>query len=185
MPGSPQPDDAASPAAADAVGRRRFLKLASALGAGLSALLVGIPAASAFLSPGFKKPVKRDWIKVADDVSTIDVGVPVKVDFVEASQDAWVESRTLRTVWLYTEDGESFIAYSGTCTHLGCSFGYDKAKNIFVCPCHRGMFDVKSGKVLSGPPPRPLDSLAVKIENGEVHVLYETFRTGIEAKVVA
>jgi len=181
---SPPPDDAAR-AATDAVGRRRFLKLASALGAGISALLVGIPAASAFLSPGFKKPVKRNWVKVADDVATIDVGVPVKVDFVEAAQDAWVESRTLRTVWLYTEDGEKFIAYSGTCTHLGCSYGYDKTKDLFVCPCHRGIFDVKTGKVLSGPPPRPLDTLPVKVENGEVHVLYETFRTGIEAKVVA
>jgi len=185
MPGSTKQDEPAAPATAEMVGRRRFLKLASALGAGISALLVGIPAASAFLSPGFKKPVKRDWIKVADDVSTIDVGVPVKVDFVEASRDAWVESRALRTVWFYSEDGENFQAWSGTCTHLGCSFGYDKARNIFLCPCHRGMFDVKTGAVLGGPPPRGLDSLPVKIENGEVHVLYETFRTGIAAKVVA
>ena len=184
MFGSTAPDDAAV-AATDQVGRRRFLKLASALGAAISALLVGVPAASAFLSPGFKRPVKRDWVKVADDVSTLDVGTPVKVDFVEASRDAWVESRTLRTVWLYTEDGETFTAYSGTCTHLGCSFGYDKEKDLFVCPCHRGIFEVKTGKVLSGPPPRPLDALPVKIENGEVHVLYESFRTGIEAKVIA
>jgi Rieske Fe-S protein len=144
---------------------------------------VGVPAAAAFLSPGFKRPSKKDWVKVADDVATLDVGTPIKVDFVEASRDAWVENRALRTVWLYTEDGETFTAYSGTCTHLGCSFGYDKDRNIFACPCHRGMFDVKTGKVLGGPPPRPLDTLPVKVENGEVHVMYETFRTGIEEKV--
>jgi menaquinol-cytochrome c reductase iron-sulfur subunit len=94
-----------------------------------------------------------------------------------------VESRALRTVWLYTEDGEHFTAYSGTCTHLGCSFGYDKDRDVFACPCHRGLFDVKTGKVLGGPPPRPLDTLPVKVENGEVHVMFESFRTGIEAKV--
>jgi len=44
---------------------------------------------------------------------------------------------------------------------------------------------VKTGAVLGGPPPRGLDSLDVKIENGEVHVLYETFRTGIASKVIA
>jgi menaquinol-cytochrome c reductase iron-sulfur subunit len=177
------PPDREAPGA-PSVGRRRFLKVASAFGATLSALLVGVPSIAAFLSPGFKRPAKRDWLKVADDVSTLDVGTPVKVDFVEATRDAWVESRALRTVWLYTEDGEAFTAYSGTCTHLGCSFGYDKDRNQFVCPCHHGIFDVKTGQVLGGPPPRPLDTLPVKIENGEVHVLYETFRTGIAAKVI-
>jgi menaquinol-cytochrome c reductase iron-sulfur subunit len=43
---------------------------------------------------------------------------------------------------------------------------------------------VKTGKVLGGPPPRPLDTLPVKVENGEVHVMFETFRTGIEEKVM-
>jgi menaquinol-cytochrome c reductase iron-sulfur subunit len=180
---NPEPNGYA--AAADPIGRRRFLRWASGIGAGLSALLVGIPALTAFLSPGFTRRSKRDWIKVADDVSTLDVGTPIKVDFVEASRDAWVESRALRTVWLYTEDGETFTAYSGTCTHLGCSFGFDKDKSLFVCPCHHGVFDPKSGAVLSGPPPRPLDTLPVRVENGEVHVRYETFRTGIAAKVVA
>ena len=169
----------------ESVGRRRFLRWASGASAAISALLVGFPAVAAFLSPGFKRPAKRDWIKVADDVATLDVGTPVKVDFVEASRDAWVESRALRTVWLYTEDGEKFIAYSGTCTHLGCAFSYEKEKDRFVCPCHRGVYEVKTGAVLSGPPPRPLDTLAVKVENGEVHVMFETFRPGIDKKVVA
>ena len=181
----PPAADGASDPPADLVGRRRFLRWASGAGAARSALLVGIPAVSAFLSPGFKRPVKRDWIKVADDVATLDVGTPVKVDFVEVSRDAWVESRTLRTVWLYTEDGETFTAYSGTCTHLGCSFGFDTEKKIFHCPCHHGLFDLKTGKVIGGPPPRPLDTLPVKVENGEVHVIFQTFRAGIEQKVIA
>ncbi len=185
MPTPPTPDASAPLAAADHLGRRRFLRWASGLGAALSALLVGIPSITAFLSPGFKRNAPRGWIKVADDVATLDVGTPIKVDFVEASRDAWVESRALRTVWLFTEDGEQFTAYSGTCTHLGCGFGYDKEKDHFVCPCHHGVFDVKSGAVLSGPPPRPLDTLPVRVENGEVHVRYETFRTGIADKVVA
>jgi menaquinol-cytochrome c reductase iron-sulfur subunit len=179
-PGAARPPDPE-----EVVTRRRFLRWMSGLSAAISALLVGVPSARAFLSPGFRRPAKRDWVKVADDVSTLDVGTPTKVDFVEASRDAWVESRSLRTVWLYTNDGETFTAYSGVCTHLGCSFGYDKDKNLFVCPCHRGTFDVATGSVLGGPPPRPLDTLPVKVENGEVHVKYEVFRTGIEAKVLA
>jgi Rieske Fe-S protein len=158
--------------------------LASLFGAAVSAVLIGVPSVAAFLSPGFKRPAKRDWVKVADDVSTLDVGVPIKVEFTEASRDAWVESRPLRTVWLYTEDGATFTAYSGTCTHLGCSFSYDKEKDRFHCPCHHGLFEVKTGKVIGGPPPRPLDTLPVKVENGEVHIRYESFATGISEKVI-
>ena len=120
---------------------------------------------------------------MADDVATLDVDVPIKVDFVEAENDAWVETRALRTVWLYTEDQEKFTAFSGVCTHLGCSFGFDAEKKRYHCPCHHGLFDMKTGAVIGGPPPRALDALPVKVENGEVHVLYQTFRTGISEKI--
>jgi len=171
--------------ASEQLGRRRFLRWASAAGAAISALLLGVPSTMAFLSPAFRRAPKRAWIKITEDIATLDVGIPTKVDFVEVTQDAWVESRALRTVWIYTEDGENFTAYSGTCTHLGCSFGYDEKRDRFVCPCHRGVFDVKTGAVLSGPPPRPLDTLSVKVENDSLFVEFETFRTGIKTKVVA
>ena len=170
--------------------RRRLLRWASGLGAGALALLVGTPSLAAFLAPGLRRPVRKSWIKVADDVTTLDVGTPIKLDFIEESNDAWVPSRTLRTVWLYTEDGEQFVAYSGVCTHLGCSVrfeteptAYYAGKDVFHCPCHHGIFDLKTGAVLGGPPPRPLDRLPVKVENGEVHVTYRSFRTGVAEQV--
>ena len=165
------------------VRRRRFLKWMSGIGAALTGIIVGAPAVSAFFSPALKKPVKKNWIKVADDVSTLDVGVPIKVDFIEAANDAWVESRSLRSVWLYTEDGEKFTAYSGVCTHLGCSFTFEADKKRYHCPCHHGLFDMKTGAVIGGPPPRPLDTLPVRVENGEVQVLYQSFRTGVAEKI--
>ena len=57
-------------------------------------------------------------------------------------------------IWIGRNDGKIY-ALSTTCTHLGCSYAFDKAKKTFFCPCHRGQFDVKTGKVLAGPPPRP------------------------------
>ena len=171
--------------AASGFGRRSFLRWVSGLGAAIIAVIVGVPSLSAFLSPAFKKRVPSRWVRVADDVSTLDVGTPIKIDFVEATSDAWVESRVLRTVWLYTDDGESFTAFSGVCTHLGCSYGYDEARKLYHCPCHHGLFDLKTGAVTGGPPPRPLDTLPVKVENGEVYVMYQSFRTGIAEKVEA
>lgn len=184
--GAPHPPPGAPPAA----DRRTFFRWASGVGAGIIGLLVGIPSLTAFLAPGFGKPKTKSWVKIADDIGTLDVGTPVKIDFAEATNDAWVETSALRTVWLYTPDGEKFTAYSGICTHLGCAFRlepkpteYYPQPNVFHCPCHHGIFDAKTGAVLAGPPPRPLDTLPVKIENGEVWVQHESFRTGVSQKI--
>jgi Rieske Fe-S protein len=40
-------------------------------------------------------------------------------------------------------------------------------QEVFLSPCHNGVFD-REGKVISGPPPRPLDRYEVKIENNQL-----------------
>lgn len=164
------------------VGRRTFLKWATAVGGVVSGVLAGIPALRAFLSPAFRKKPQEEWVRLGE-VDALDVGVPMKVDFVSTVNDAWVETRVLRNVWLYSEDGAKFAVYSGRCTHLGCSYGYDPKEKIFRCPCHNGLFDVKTGAVLGGPPPRALDTLQVKVEAGVLYARYQDFRLGVPQKV--
>ena len=186
MPVTPESSEGASPAvtaaAAAQTGRRRFLRIASALSAAVMGLLVGVPSVRAFFSPALRRPPKKDWIKVAQ-ADQLDIGKPVKVDFTESVNDAWVETRALRTVWLRTEDGEKFTAWSGTCTHLGCAFGIDAEKKVFHCPCHHGLFDLTTGKVVGGPPPRGLDELPVRVVDGAVQVILKQFRAGIPEQV--
>jgi menaquinol-cytochrome c reductase iron-sulfur subunit len=166
-------------------GRRGFLKRLSALGALLSTGLVSIPVLRAIFSPTSGRPRVGNWVKVADDTALLDIGVPIRVNFVQTVEDAWVESRTLNGVWLFTEDGEKFKAYNGHCTHLGCSYVYDQARKNFFCPCHRGQFDPKTGEVLAGPPPRPLDELQVEVRDASVFVNYKDFRLGVSERIEA
>lgn len=165
------------------VGRRGFLKRLSAFGALLSAGLVSIPVVRAIFAPTAGRKRVDNWVKVADDTALLDIGVPVRVNFVQSVEDAWIESRTLSGVWLYTEDGEKFKAYNGHCTHLGCSYVYDKDRKDFFCPCHRGQFDAKTGEVLGGPPPRPLDELEVRVDDAAVFVNYKDFRLGVPERI--
>ena len=58
---------------------------------------------------------------------------------------------------------KGFVAFSKVCTHLGCLVEYDRGLRKLVCPCHAGTFDL-DGNVLSGPPPRPLPVISVKVE---------------------
>ena len=71
-------------------------------------------------------------------------------------------------VVLINRDGK-IRALSTVCTHLGCRVGWEEGRQRFFCPCHLGVFDA-DGKVVSGPPPRPLDEFAVKIEAGNIYV---------------
>lgn len=50
---------------------------------------------------------------------------------------------------------EELLAFSAICTHEGCTVTYRPGESVIWCPCHDGRFDL-NGRVLSGPPPRPL-----------------------------
>ena len=165
--------------------RRDFLAKVSAASGAVTAVIVGFPVVRAFASPSLPQPHVDGWVKVADDIALLDVGVPVRVNFVQQLQDAWVESRALNGVWLYTDDGDKFKAFNGHCTHLGCSYIYDKDLKHFFCPCHRGQFDPKTGEVLAGPPPRSLDELQVEIRDSAVWVNYKDYRLGVSERIEA
>lgn len=169
--------------AAPILARRGFLQWISALGGATIAALVGVPLVRALISPALAKPKAEPWIKVADDTALLDIGTPIRVDLVQTQDDAWVESRALISVWLYTEDGDVFKAYNGHCTHLGCGYVLSEDKKTFACPCHRGRFDIKTGAVLAGPPPRPLDELKVQVKDAAVYVQYRDFRLGVPERV--
>lgn len=61
------------------------------------------------------------------------------------------------------------FAYSTVCTHQGCTVAYNPADHALECPCHSGKFDpANGGKVLGGPPPRPLDTYKVAIQGDSI-----------------
>lgn len=51
---------------------------------------------------------------------------------------------------------ERWAAYSQKCTHLSCAVYYAHDSRQLACPCHHAFFAVEDGRVLQGPPPRPL-----------------------------
>lgn len=66
-------------------------------------------------------------------------------------------------------NGTAFLALSSVCTHKGCKVDWNGDDKQFVCPCHRGKFDA-NGVNVGGPPPRPLDKFACKVEKDTVLV---------------
>ena len=58
-------------------------------------------------------------------------------------------------------------AFSAVCTHLNCTVQYQDATHQIWCACHNGTYDL-SGRVVSGPPPKPLTEYAVRVRGDEV-----------------
>jgi cytochrome b6-f complex iron-sulfur subunit len=72
---------------------------------------------------------------------------------------------------LLFEDAEQRLrALEARCTHEGCTVQYVPGDSLVWCACHNGKFDL-DGRVLSGPPPRPLARwLAQREADGTVTV---------------
>jgi Rieske Fe-S protein len=63
---------------------------------------------------------------------------------------------------------DEFAAYAQTCTHLSCPVYYAPASNRLECPCHRGAFSLRDGRVLQGPPMRPLPRIRLERRGGDL-----------------
>jgi len=62
-----------------------------------------------------------------------------------------------------------FVALSAVCTHLGCVVAWQEQAGEFLCPCHGGRFS-SEGQVLGGPPPAPLETLAVELDGDQLKI---------------
>ncbi|MGD8761127.1 MAG: succinate dehydrogenase iron-sulfur subunit [Desulfobacteraceae bacterium] len=148
--------------------RRRFLKrVTCGLGAA-TALVLGGVLASATIGPSIRKAPKQ-WLRLGGleefapgQVKTISVRYEVI--------DGFYKSQKIKPVMVYrSSDSDDLVVYNSRCTHLGCTVHWDETKQIFLCACHGGAFDL-NGNVKAGPPPRPLDKHAFKVEEGYLFV---------------
>lgn len=61
---------------------------------------------------------------------------------------------------------DGVVAYSGICPHTGCDIeDWSEETEFLVCSCHDSEFDPRDGaEVISGPAPRRLPSLPLRVE---------------------
>jgi len=146
--------------------RRHFLsRLTIAFGA-ITGGIVAIPCVAFLL--GLRK-VPSVW-RTVGKLEDFQIGSTVNVSFVDPSPLPWAGVTAMTAAWLRREGAGHFIAFSVDCTHLGCPVRWLQKANLFMCPCHGGVF-YANGTVAAGPPPRPLTKYPVRVQNGEVQIL--------------
>jgi Rieske Fe-S protein len=83
-----------------------------------------------------------------------------------------------KCVLVRLRDG-SLVAFSQACTHLSCAVIPRVDEGVFECPCHDGYFDLRTGKNIAGPPPRPLPRIVLETDGDDIYAV------GIEQRTVA
>jgi menaquinol-cytochrome c reductase iron-sulfur subunit len=126
-----------------------------------------VPLAGFVLSP-LLRTVPRVW-RAVGAVGDFGVGETVIVRFLDASPVPWSGITAYTAAWLRREGAAEFVAFSVNCTHLGCPVRWLPSANLFMCPCHGGVY-YADGQVAAGPPPHALWRYPVRVEDGAVHV---------------
>jgi quinol---cytochrome c reductase iron-sulfur subunit, bacillus type len=147
--------------------RRKFMSVAIASIGGLISAALGIPAIAYIVGPALQQKAEN-WIRLAA-IAKVEPNTPTLFKTNVESQTGWIVSQDEVSAYVLTEDGQNYEAISNICTHLGCRVRWIPDQERFFCPCHNGVFD-KSGNVISGPPPRPLDRFETKIEDGVLFI---------------
>jgi len=69
---------------------------------------------------------------------------------------------------LFRRANGELAAFSQKCTHLSCAVYYAAGRDRLECPCHEGFFSPEDGRVLQGPPPRPLPRIRLSRRGDQI-----------------
>ena len=135
--------------------RRRFLD--GILGAGFISTIVAMAY-----------PVWRFLIPPASGEPATQSVVAARTSQLKANTGMLFKFGSRPGLLIRSQEGE-LQAFNAICTHLDCTVQYKTDTAQIWCACHNGLYDL-SGNVISGPPPRPLERLDVKLRGDDIVV---------------
>lgn len=164
-------------------GRRSFLGALFAVSGATVGVLLAVPLVRFVAYPLRKSATETGWSDLGPAADFKSITEPTAKTITLERHDAWEITSSQTAVYVLPPINGQFLILSPICPHLGCSIRWISTEDKFVCPCHSGAFTA-TGKRISGPPPRSMDSLQSKIEGGILKVRYQYFRQLVPDKEV-
>ena len=163
--------------------RRSFLGALMGLGAAGVGALLSIPLVRFALHPILAKTTETAWSDLGAVDEFASLTLPMKRLIKVEQRDGWRRIISEKSVYVTKGADGQLRVLSSICPHLGCSITWNDTKTQFVCPCHIGVF-APDGALVSGPPPRAMDELETKVEDGRLKAQYQYFRQLVPTKEV-
>jgi menaquinol-cytochrome c reductase iron-sulfur subunit len=147
--------------------RRKFFTRISIITGAIAGALVATPVIGFIFAP-LIRPDREIWRPVGD-LNDFEIGRTVKVTFPDAKPLRWSGQTGENSAWLQRRGEDEFVAYSIYCTHLGCPVFWLGDAELFMCPCHGGVF-YADGEVAVEPPQEPLVRFPLRLRDGQVEI---------------
>ena len=163
--------------------RRSFFAVLLGAGAAGVGALLAVPLVRFVLHPLLRVTTPASWSDVGTVQEFGSAALPVKKLITMEQRDGWRKIVSEKAVYVIKDANGQLGVLSAVCTHLGCSVPWRPERNQFVCPCHIGIF-APDGKLVGGPPPRDMDRLETKVEDGVLKVHYQYFRQLVKDKQI-
>ena len=156
--------------------RRDFIKVTTGIVGGLIGVALGLPSVSYLIDPALREGGKDAWISIGK-FEDMQIDRPYPFSFTRVQVNGW--ERTSSSFGGYavrkSDDPKDLLILNSRCTHLACNVNWSDESDAFLCPCHDAKFS-KDGKVLDGPPPRPLDVYDEfrLSEDGQIEIFFKS-----------
>jgi menaquinol-cytochrome c reductase iron-sulfur subunit len=148
--------------------RRAVLMELGILFNGLIALVLAVPIVRYLLSPMAreKKGIYDAWVALGN-LEQFPSGQTRLATYRNPVVNSWDGDTGDIACWVRNVDGQNFQVFAINCAHLGCPVRWFPQSNLFMCPCHGGVY-YQDGSRASGPPERGLFQYHYKIDGGKL-----------------
>jgi Rieske Fe-S protein len=150
------------------VSRRWVLVGIGVLLNGAVALLIATPIVGYLFGPVRKNGGYDSWIDLGD-LEQFPVGETRLASFVNPQSMPWDGATAKAACWVRRTQEQKFQIFAINCAHLGCPVRWFPQSELFMCPCHGGVY-YGNGERASGPPPRGLYRCVWRIRKGLLEV---------------
>jgi len=149
--------------------RRAFLFKVALFLNGMVGAIVAIPMVGYLIGPALRKSSSENaWIGLGK-VGDFPEGETRLAKFRNPSTTPWDGQTADIPCWVRRIAGIDFQVFAINCAHLGCPVRWFAQSNLFLCPCHGGVY-YRDGSRASGPPERGLFEYAHKIVDGNLMI---------------
>jgi quinol---cytochrome c reductase iron-sulfur subunit, bacillus type len=163
-------EDAANQASGSGldVSRRWMLvKIGVAFNA-LIGVALAIPVVKFLLSPIAGGQNYKSWVSLGA-IDKFPVGETRLATFTSPSRRPWDGMTDGVACWVRRTATDQFTVFAINCAHLGCPVRWFPQSQLFMCPCHGGVY-YADGSRASGPPERGLFTYDSRIVGQELEI---------------
>lgn len=148
------------------VSRRTFLMNVGIAMNAVVAAVIATPVVAYLLGPVLRRKEYLDWVAIGN-VGDFPPGETKLVTFTNPFSEPWDGASAKVPAYVRCSSPGEFTVFAINCAHLGCPVRWFSESQLFMCPCHGGVY-YADGSRASGPPERGLFTYERRVEGGKL-----------------